>query len=125
MVFVPASVSTMGSAGPEGVNMTVTKTSESKLYKRCVVNNAAYDYYTRCQPEDLNITQPPKDLRIWLFHKLRSGSSMMQKNEVSNNDLNEKSSNNAVVILVISILAAVLVVATVLVVIYLKKRKLK
>ena len=77
MVFVPASVSTMGSAGPEGVNMTVTKTSESKLYKRCVVNNAAYDYYTRCQPEDLNITQPPKDLRIWLFHKLRSGSSMM------------------------------------------------
>lgn len=77
MVLVPASVSTLGSAGPEGVNMTVTKSSESKLYKRCVVNNAAYDYYERCKPEDMNLAVPPKDLRIWLFHKLRASSAVM------------------------------------------------
>ena len=77
MLLVPASVSTLGSAGPEGVNMTVTRSSESKLYKRCVVNNAAYDYYSRCQPDDMNIALPPKDIRIWLFHKLRASSAAM------------------------------------------------
>lgn len=77
MIFVPASVSTLGKASPDGVNVTVTKNSESKLFKRCVVNNAAYDYYSRCSPEDLNLTVPPKDLRIWIFHKLRSSSALM------------------------------------------------
>ena len=43
LVLVPASVSTLGKSSPEGVNMTVTKDSEEKLYRRCVVNNAAYD----------------------------------------------------------------------------------
>lgn len=77
MILVPASVSTLGNASPDGVNVTVTANSESKLYKRCVVNNAAYDYYSRCSPEDLNLTVPPKDLRIWIFHKLQSSSALM------------------------------------------------
>lgn len=77
MILVPASVSTLGKASPDGINVTITKNSESKLYKRCVVNNAAYDYYSRCSPEDLNLTLPPKDLRIWIFHKLQSGSALM------------------------------------------------
>ena len=77
MILVPASVSTLGKASPEGVNVTVTRDSETKLFKRCTVNNAAYDYYERCSPEDLNILPPPSDLRIWLFHKLQSSSSMM------------------------------------------------
>ena len=77
MILVPASTSTLGKSSPDGVNVTVTKESESKLFKRCVVNNAAYDYYSRCAPEDLNISLPPKDLRIWLFHKLKSSSALM------------------------------------------------
>lgn len=76
-ILVPASVSTLGKASPSGVNVTVTKKSESKLFKRCVVNNAAYDYYERCAPEDLNIALPPKDMRIWIFHKLKSSCALM------------------------------------------------
>lgn len=77
MVLVPASVSTLGKSGPEGVNMTVTSSSEEKLFRRCVVNNAAYDYITRCGSEDMNIAPPPKDLRIWLFHSMKASSAVM------------------------------------------------
>ena len=77
MILVPASTSTLGQSSPDGVNAAITAESESKLFKRCAVNNAAYDYYSRCEAEDLNLTLPPKDLRIWLFHKLQSSSSMM------------------------------------------------
>ena len=77
LILSPASSSTLGKASPEGLNMTVTKSSESKLFKRCVVNNAAYDYYQRCAPSDLNISKPPTNLRIWLFHKLEASSSVM------------------------------------------------
>ena len=74
LVLVPASVSTLGKAGPEGVNMTVTEESEDKLYKRCVVNNAVYDYMKRCGENDMDISLPPSDLRIWIFHNLRSST---------------------------------------------------
>ena len=77
LILVPASISTLGKASPNGINMTVTKKSESKLYKRCVVNNAAYDYYMRCAPADMNLALPPKDMRIWLFHKLKASSAVM------------------------------------------------
>lgn len=77
MILLPASVSTLGKSGPEGVNMTVTKDSEDKLFRRCVVNNAAYDYYTRCSSDDLDIATPPGDLRIWLFHNLGASSAVM------------------------------------------------
>ena len=77
MLLVPASYSTLGKASPSGVNMTVTRNSESKLFKRCVVNNAGYDYYTRCNPENLNLTPPPGGLRVWIFHKLAASSAVM------------------------------------------------
>lgn len=77
LVLVPASVSTLGKSGPEGVNMTVTRDSETKLYRRCVVNNAAYDYMARCAADDLALSAPPKDLRIWLFNKIGSSSAVM------------------------------------------------
>lgn len=76
-IIVPASVSTLGKAGPEGITCTITKNSESKLFKRCVVNNAAYDYISRCSKEDLDIAPPPSDLRIWIFHNLRASSAVM------------------------------------------------
>lgn len=77
MVLVPASVSTLGKAGPEGISAEITSSSESKLFKRCVVNNAAYDYISRCKYEDMDILPPPYDLRIWVLHSLESSSAVM------------------------------------------------
>ena len=77
LILEPASASTLGKSSPKGVDMVVTRDSESKLFKRCAVNNAAYDYYERCSPEDLNLPLPPKDLRIWLFHKMQASSALM------------------------------------------------
>ncbi len=77
MILVPASVSTLGRSGPEGIDMTVTKDSDDKLFRRAVVNNAAYDYISRCSPDDMGITPPPADLRIWIFNSLGSSSAVM------------------------------------------------
>lgn len=77
LVLLPASVSTLGKSGPEGINMTVTQDSEDKLFRRCVVNNAAYDYYSRCSSEDLDIAAPPSDLRIWLLYNFGASSAVM------------------------------------------------
>lgn len=77
LVLLPASVSTLGKAGPEGINMTVTKESEQKLFKRCVVNNAAYDYYSRCSRDDMDLVLPPSDLRFWIFHGWKMSSAAM------------------------------------------------
>lgn len=77
LVLVPASVSTLGRTEPSGVDMTVTKSSDEKLFRRCAVNNAAYDYISRCAEEDLGVTPPPSDLRIWIFHKLSASSAVM------------------------------------------------
>lgn len=77
MILEPASASTLGKASPEGIDMTVTKDSESKLFKRCAVNNAAYDYYDRCSKDNLDLPLPPKNLRIWIFHKMQASSALM------------------------------------------------
>jgi len=77
LILVPASVSTLGKASPSGINMTVTSDSDGKLFRRCVVNNAAYDYYSRCASSDLDIALPPGDLRIWLFNSLKVSSAVM------------------------------------------------
>ena len=77
LLLVPASVSTLGKAGPEGVNMTVTSDSEHKLYTRCVVNKAARDYIRRCGEDDMDLVAPPDDIRIWIFNKLNASSCIM------------------------------------------------
>lgn len=77
LVLLPASVSTLGKSGPEGVNMTVTKDSEGKLFRRCAVNNAAYDYISRCASEDMGIEAPPSDLRIWILNGMDASSAAM------------------------------------------------
>lgn len=77
LVLVPASVSTLGKASPSGVNMTVTEASEKKLFRRCAVNNAVYDYLSRCDRSDLDILSPPSGLNIWLFHSLEASSAVM------------------------------------------------
>ncbi len=88
LILVPASVSTLGKSDPEGVDMTVTKDSDDKLFRRCVVNNAAYEYYTRCSPGDLDIMTPPADLRIWIFNSMQASSAvMLHHGAVLENDL--------------------------------------
>ena len=77
LVLVPASLSTLGKAGPEGVSVEINSSSEEKLFRRCVVNNAAYDYISRCSQNDMNIKNPPTDLRIWIFHSLDVSSAVM------------------------------------------------
>lgn len=77
LVLLPASVSTLGKSGPEGVNMTVTKDSDGKLFRRCVVNNAAYEYISRCDSGDLGIDAPPSDLRIWILNGMDASSAVM------------------------------------------------
>lgn len=76
-ILVPASVSTLGTSGPGGVNLTVTQDSETKLWTRCVVNNAACDYLSRVDESDLNLPAPPSDIRIWIFNRITPSSSIM------------------------------------------------
>lgn len=76
-VLYPASVSTLGKNSPAGFNVTIDSASERKLFRRCVVNNAAYDYFSRCSAGDLNIQTPPSDLCIWTFDKLDVSSAVM------------------------------------------------
>lgn len=77
LLLVPASVSTLGKAPADGISLTITKDSDRKLYMRSVVNNAAYDYITRCAEEDMGLAAPPGDLRIWLFSGLSASSAVM------------------------------------------------
>lgn len=77
LVLIPASVSTLGSGTPAGIDFTVTESGNAALFRRTAVNNAAYDYITRCNPDDLDISAPPKDLRIWIIPFLRESSAPM------------------------------------------------
>lgn len=79
LVLVPASVSTLGKASPEGVNVTVTEDSDKRLFSRCAVNNSAYEYLSRCESSDLNIQKPASDLRFWIFHNMETSSAIMMR----------------------------------------------
>lgn len=77
-LIVPASVSTLGKGSPEGMDIVVSREeSDNALFRRCVVNNSAYDYISRCTEEDLGILPPPGDLRIWIFPGLTCSSASM------------------------------------------------
>ena len=77
LLLVPASVSTLGKGEATGIDLHVTQNSEGALFRRCVVNNAAYDYYARCTDSDLDVAPPPGDIRIWIFPDLKSSSANM------------------------------------------------
>lgn len=76
-ILVPASSSTMGKAGPEGVSLTVDRNSDRRLFTRAAVNNAAYDYYESCNEHEHKILPPPANTRIWLFQSLDVCSTPM------------------------------------------------
>lgn len=75
LVLIPASVSTLGKGDASGIDCKVDQGSEASLYRRCAVNNAAYDYYTKC--ETLGITPPPSGLRFWILNILKPSCTMM------------------------------------------------
>ena len=77
LLFCPASFSTLGKHSPSGVDVEVSSASERKLFTRCVVNNAAYDYYEKCRDGEKTLRTPPGNLRIWLFQKMRWSSAPM------------------------------------------------
>lgn len=77
LIVISGSVSTMGTGPQEGLDLEVTSSSDRRLFTRCVVNNAAYDYYSRCVPNDLDIASPPSDIRLWIFQELKASSAVM------------------------------------------------
>lgn len=68
LILVPASVSSLGRHAPEGFSTTIDPSSERKLFSRCVVNNAGYDYFKACK--EAKIKTPPSNFRLWLFQNL-------------------------------------------------------
>ena len=76
-IIVPASVSTLGKGSAQGIDVNVNADSDGALFRRCVTNNAAYDYYSRCTDTDLDVLPPPDDLRIWIFPDLNCSSTPM------------------------------------------------
>lgn len=76
-LLVPASTAALGKASPSGLDYTVTTASDRKMFTRSVVNNSAYDYITRCSKDDMDITLPPSDIRIWIFPSLEASSTVM------------------------------------------------
>ena len=85
-ILVPASTSTLGKNGPEGVDVDIDRTSDRRLFSRCVVNNAAYDYFRQCGREGLEISTPPANTRIWLFQFLEASSALMLQQGVMIDD---------------------------------------
>lgn len=79
LLLYPASVSTLGRGSNTGVNLEVDSSSDMALFRRCVVNNAAWDYLNACKSNDGSIKAPPANLRFWLFGGLRSSSAVMMQ----------------------------------------------
>lgn len=74
-VLVPASVSTLGKNGPEGISCHITQDSDYELFTRGITNNAAYDYFERCG--SLGVAAPPSNVRFWMFKFLDVSSAVM------------------------------------------------
>ena len=77
LLLVPASISALGSGEATGLDVQVTQASDRRLFSRCVVSNAGYDYYKRCAAESPSLKTPPSNLRIWIFYGLESSSTVM------------------------------------------------
>ena len=77
LILIPASVSTLGTGPAAGVDVHIDAESDGALWRRAVVNNAAYDYIARCASSDLDLKAPPQDLRIWIFKNMTSSSAAM------------------------------------------------
>ncbi|MBR4524201.1 MAG: hypothetical protein IKP15_01450 [Bacteroidales bacterium] len=86
LLLVPASVSTLGVGEATGLDAQVDRNSDRKLFSRCVVNNAGYDYIHRCGETSPSVKAPPSNLRFWLFQGLDvSCTAMLQQGAIIDN----------------------------------------
>ncbi len=83
LILRPASASALGSGPAEGLSTTITRNSDRTLFLRSAVNNAAYDYISRCGEDDMDLTPPPGDIRIWLMSKLDASSAILIHHKVA------------------------------------------
>ena len=80
LLLVPASVSSLGTNEAEGLDVQVDVNSDRRLFSRCVVNNAGYDYNRRCGTVSPTMKTPPSNFRLWLFQGLDvSWTAMLQQ----------------------------------------------
>lgn len=70
LILLPASVSTFGKQPAAGFSYTVDNYSERKLFVRCAVNNAGYDYVKASEKSGGAIAAAPRDLRLWVLSLL-------------------------------------------------------
>lgn len=74
-ILYHGSVSTLGKNSVSGTSVVVDQDSDRALFRRCVANNAAYEYYERCG--ELGIAEPPAGTSMWMFDKLDASSTVM------------------------------------------------
>lgn len=80
LLLMPASASALGAHEAKGVDVRLDASSDRRIFSRCVVNNAGYDYYKRCGLGSPTLKAPPSNLRLWLFQGLSfSCSTMLQQ----------------------------------------------
>ena len=86
LLLVPASISSLGKGEASGMDVLVTRDSDRRLFSRCVVNNAGFDYFKRCSAESPSVKTPPSNLRLWLFQGLDLGiTAMLQQGVLIDN----------------------------------------
>ncbi len=76
-VFVKGSISTLGKHPSTGCSITVSEKSDNSMFKRCAINNAAYDYYESCSAYGVKIKTPPSNLTIWNIGLMESSATLM------------------------------------------------
>ena len=87
LIAVKGSVSTLGKRPATGYSLSITPQSEIKLWRRSVINNAAYDYYDSCTSNGIKIATPPTNLRIWSVPIVNgSAAPMLQQGPVLDNE---------------------------------------
>ena len=78
-VLVGGSASALGKHSSEGYSLEVSSKSDKNQFKRCVVNNSAWDYFEKCKTASGSMKAPPANLRIWIFPFLDSSSTVMMQ----------------------------------------------
>ncbi len=78
-VFVKGSISTLGKHSAEGYNLAISPETDTNLFRRSVINNAAYDYFDLCRQKGSTLAAPPSNLRIWQFGFLDGSATLMMQ----------------------------------------------
>lgn len=79
LILLKGSMSAIGYYPQTGVDVVIGPNADSNLYRRCAINNVVWDYYERCDEEDMSISRPPGDLRIWTITAMKSSFSPMAR----------------------------------------------